>query len=172
MYAHVIRARRHVVEEALDRNFHLVIVAEAPSGQMFFQLRKQVVVTGCQIRTIGWVGDDVPSKLIQESNGLTGDVGTSVVVEKAYALGQHSSSPVLNRPSEFFECLTIPVGVYCGPMSHEVDQQYPLSIPKHSCHDFAGRLCCFEFSWLGRRGMPPLTSSMGPAIPGLGITRS
>jgi len=28
--------------------------------------------------------------------------GASVVVEKAYALGQHSSSPVLNRPSEFF----------------------------------------------------------------------
>jgi hypothetical protein len=35
-------------------------------------------------------------------------------VEKAYALGQHSSSPVLNRPSEFFECLTIPISVYCG----------------------------------------------------------
>jgi len=58
--------------------------------------------------------------MIQESNGLTGDVGVNVVVEKAYALGQHSSSPVLNRPSEFFECLTIPVSVYCGPMSHEV----------------------------------------------------
>ena len=156
MYAHVIPARRHVVEEGLDRNFHLVIVAEAPSSQMFFQLRKQVVVTGCQVRTIGWVGDDVPSKLIQESNSLMGDVGASVVVEKAYALGQHSSSLVLNHPSEFFECLTIPVSVYCGPISHEVDQQYPLSIPKHSCHDFAGRLCCFEFSRLGQRGMPPL----------------
>ena len=67
MYAHVIPARRHVVEEGLDRNFHLVIVAEAPSSQMFFQLRKQVVVTGCQVRTIGWVGDDVPSKLIQRA---------------------------------------------------------------------------------------------------------
>ena len=88
---------------------------------------------------------------------MTGDVGVNVVVEKAYALGQHSSSPVLNRPSEFFECLTIPVSVYCGPMSHEVDQQYPLSIPKHSCHNFAGRLCSFEFSQLGRRGMSPLT---------------
>jgi len=102
LYAHVIPARRHVVEEALDHNFHLVIVAEAPSGQMFFQLRKQMLVTGCQVRIIGWVGDDVPSKLIQESNGLTGDKGASVVVEMAYALGQHSSSPVLNRQSEFF----------------------------------------------------------------------
>ena len=103
------------------------------------------------------VRGDVPSNLIQESKGLTDEVGASVFVEKAYALGQHSSSPVLNRPSEFFECLTIPVSVYCGPMSHEVDQQYPLSIPKHSWHDFAGRLCCFEFSRLWRRGMPPLT---------------
>ena len=60
MYAHVIPARRHVIEEALDRNFHLVIVAEAPSGQMFFELRKQVVVTGCQVWTIGCVGDDIP----------------------------------------------------------------------------------------------------------------
>jgi len=110
LYVHVIPARRHVVEEALDRNFHLVIVAEAPSDQMFFQIRKQVVVTGCKVRTIGWLGDDVPSKLIQESNGLTGDVGASVVVN-AYALGQHSSSPVLNRPSEFFECLTIHVSM-------------------------------------------------------------
>ena len=42
----------------------------------------------------------------------------SIVVEKAYTLGQHSFSPVLNRPSEFFKCLTIPVSVYCGPMSH------------------------------------------------------
>ena len=67
-----------------------------------------MVVTECQVRTIGWVGDDVPSKLIQESNALTGDVGARVVVEKAYALGQHSSSPVLNRRSVYFECLTIP----------------------------------------------------------------
>ena len=86
MYAHVIPARRHVVEEALDRSFHLVIVAEAPSGQMFFQLRKQVVVTGCQVWTIWWVGDYVPSKLIQESNSLMCDVGASVVMEKAYTL--------------------------------------------------------------------------------------
>jgi len=47
MYVHVIPAHRHVVEETLDRNFHVVIVAEVPSGQMFFQLKKQVVVTGC-----------------------------------------------------------------------------------------------------------------------------
>jgi len=38
-----------------------------------------MVVTGCKVRTIGWVGDDVPPKLTQESNGLTGDVGASVV---------------------------------------------------------------------------------------------
>ena len=126
------------------------------SLQMFFQLRKQMIVTGCQVRTIGWVGDDAPSKPIQESNGLTGDMGVSIIVEKAYALGQHSSSLVLNHPSEFFECLTIPFSVYCGPMSHEVDQ-YPLSIPKHSCHNFAGRLCSYEFSRLGRRGMLTLT---------------
>ncbi|KZC12627.1 hypothetical protein WN55_04266, partial [Dufourea novaeangliae] len=118
---------------------HLVVVVEARSGQMFFQLRKQVVVTGCQVRTIGWVGDDVPSKLLQESDGRIGDVGTSIVVKNAYALDQHSSSPVLNRPSEFFQSLTIPVSVYCGPRRHEVHQQYPLSIPKHSCHDFTGR---------------------------------
>ena len=61
-----------------------------------------MVVTGCQVQAIGWVGDDVPSKLIQESNSLMGDVGASVVVEKAYALDQHSYSTVLNRPSEFF----------------------------------------------------------------------
>ena len=35
---------------------------------MFFQLRKQVEVTGCQVRTIGWVGDDVLSKPLQESD--------------------------------------------------------------------------------------------------------
>ena len=59
-----------------------------------------MVVTGCQVRTIGWVSDYFPSKLIQESNGLPGDVRVGVV-EKAYAFGQHSFSPVLNRHSEF-----------------------------------------------------------------------
>ena len=106
---------------------------------------------------IGWVSDDFPSKPLQESDSLAGSVGSSVVVENAYALAQHSSSPVLNRPPEFYQCLTIPVRVYCGPSSHEIDQQYPLSIPKHSCHDFTGRLCLLKFSQLRRRGMQPLT---------------
>ena len=78
-----------------------------------------MLVTGCQIQTIRWVGADVPSKLLQESGGLTGDVGASVVVENAYAFAQHSSSPVLNRPSELFQCLTAPVSIYCGPRSHD-----------------------------------------------------
>ena len=49
-YAHVIPVHRHAVEEALNRIFHLVAVVEVHSGQMFFQLRKQVEVTGCQVR--------------------------------------------------------------------------------------------------------------------------
>jgi len=32
---------------AMDPNFHLDIVAEAPSGQIFFQLKEEMVVTGC-----------------------------------------------------------------------------------------------------------------------------
>ena len=88
---------------------------------------------------------------------LAGSVGSSVVVENAYAFAQHSSSPVLNRPPEFYQRLTIPVRVYCGASSHEIDQQYPLSIPKHSCHDFTGRICLIQFSRLRRRGMQQLT---------------
>ena len=36
-----------------------------------------MVVTGCQVRTIRWVGDDIPFNLLQESDGLTGDVAES-----------------------------------------------------------------------------------------------
>ena len=86
--------------------FHLVVIAEERSGQMFFQLREQVVVTGYQVWTIRRVGDDVPSKLLQESDCLTGDVGANVVLENAYVFAQHSSSPVLNRLSEVFQCLS------------------------------------------------------------------
>ena len=107
---------------------------------MFFHFQKQVEVTGCQVWTIGWVDDDVPSKPLQESDSLVGSVGPSVVVENAYSLAQHSSSLVLNRPPEFSQCLTIPVSVYCGPSSHEIDQLHLL-----------------EFSRLRRWGMKPLT---------------
>ena len=124
---------------------------------MLFQLRKQVEVNGSQVRTIGWVSDDFPSKPLQESDSLVGSVGSSVVVENAYALAQHPSSPVLNRSREFCQCLTIPVSVYCGLRSHEIDQQYPLSTPNHSGHDFTGRLCLLQFSRLRRREMQPLT---------------
>ena len=124
---------------------------------MFFQLRKQVEVTGCQVRTIGWVGDDFSSKPLQESDSLAGSVWSSVVVENAYVLAQHHSSPVLNHPPECCQCLIIPVSSYCGPSSHEIYQQYPLSIPKHNCHDFTNRLCFLEFSRLRRREMQPLT---------------
>ena len=116
---------------------------------MFFQLWKQVEVTGCQGWTIGWVSDDLPSKLLQESDSLAGSVGSSVVVENAYALAQNPSSPVLNRPPEFCQCLTIPVSVYCGPSSQEMDQQHPLSTPKHSCHYFTADCACFNFHGIG-----------------------
>ena len=125
---------------------------------MFFQLQKQVEVTGYQVRILGgWVGDNVPSKQLQKSESLAGSMGSSVVVEIAYALAQHSSSLVLNRPPEFCQCVTIPVSIYCSPSSHKIDQQYSLSISKHSCHDFTGRLCLLEFLQLRLTGMLPLT---------------
>jgi len=71
---------------------------------MFFQFRKQVIVIGCQVGTIGWVGDNVPSKLLQESDSLTGNVGASVVVENAYALARLFSSPILNHRSSRMVC--------------------------------------------------------------------
>ena len=91
------------------------------------------------------LGDNVPSKPLQKSDSLTGSVGSSVVVENAYNLAQHSSSPVLNRPPDFCQCLTIPVCVYCGASSHEIEQQHPhsiqwrilmniLGIPQVSCY--------------------------------------
>ena len=116
---------------------------------MFFQLRKQVEVTGCQIQAIRWMGNDVPSKPLQESDSFAGSMGSSVVMEIAYSLALHPSSPVLNRLPEFCQCLTISVNIYCGPSSHEIDQ--------HNCHDFAGRLCLLEFSRLRWRGMQPLS---------------
>ena len=80
--------------------------------------------TGCQVRTIGWVSDGFPSKPLQESVSLADSVGSSVVVENAYALAQHPSSPVLNRPPEFCQCFIIPVTVYCGlSMSSELNDE-------------------------------------------------
>ena len=46
---------------------------------------------------MGWAGNNVPSKPLQESDSLA----RNIVVENAYALAQHCSSPVLNRPPEF-----------------------------------------------------------------------
>lgn len=44
----------------------------------------------------GVTRDAIPSKPLQESDGYTGNVGEIAVVEKAYALGERSFSPVLN----------------------------------------------------------------------------
>ena len=62
----------------------------------------------------------------------------------------------LNCSPEFCQCLTIPVSIYCFPSSHEIGQQYPLSIPKHSCHDSTCWLCLLEFSQSRRWGMQQL----------------
>lgn len=47
---------------------------------MFLQFGKQVVVTGCQVRTIRWMGNDVPAKFLQKSDGRMGVVGATVVI--------------------------------------------------------------------------------------------
>jgi hypothetical protein len=80
LYAHVIPVHLHAVQESSNLSFHLIVVVEALSRQMFFQLWKEMVVTGRQVRTIGWMGDDAPSKLLQLSDGLSGSM------ENAYAL--------------------------------------------------------------------------------------
>ena len=114
-------------------------------------------INGCQVRTIGWVSDEFPSKPLQESDSLASNVGSNIVVENAYAFAQHPSSPVLNCPPEFCQCLIIPASVYYGTSSHEIDQQYPLLIPKHSCHDITSRLCLLQFSRFRQREMQLLT---------------
>lgn len=82
---------------------------------------------------------------------LTGDVWASVVVDNAYALAQHSSSPVWITHRSFFsvsQYLSAFIGVLVGIKSTNI----PLSRPKIQLPDFTGRLCLFEFSRLG----PPL----------------
>ncbi|GFU40512.1 hypothetical protein NPIL_571521 [Nephila pilipes] len=54
-----------------------------------------------EIGGIGWViqhrvGDDGSSKLLQESVGLTGGIGASIVVDNAYTHSQYS--PMLLSP--------------------------------------------------------------------------
>lgn len=77
-----------------------------------------------EVQTVGWMGDDVSTKVLQQSDSLTGDVWMRGVVENAYALAQHLSSPVQKCPSEFFQCFTVP--------AIKVNQQNPLSVPKQS----------------------------------------
>ena len=98
---------------------------------------------------IGWVRDDVPSKPLQENDSLAGNVDSSVVVENAYALAQHPSSPVMNRPPEFCQCLTIPVSVYCGPSSYEIDQQYPFRSQNTAAMTLLADCACLNFRGLG-----------------------
>lgn len=104
LYAHVTPIRHHVTEKAVNFVFHFVIVAEAHSNQMLCQLEKQVASLDYKM-----VGDDASSKLLQESDGLMGDMGASIVVENAYTFAQYSSSPILNHPSEVFQCPTVPI---------------------------------------------------------------
>lgn len=108
----------------------------------------------------GWMGDNILSKLLQESDSLMGNVGASVVMENAYACGQHSFSPVLNCQSELFQSLTVPVSIYWGPGSHEVNQQCPFFYSKTQWHDLTNRLCVFEFLQLGVKWNAQVLSPM------------
>lgn len=98
------------------------------SGQIFFELRKQVVDTGCHVQTIRWVGDDVLFKLLQESDGRTGDVGASVVAKARLSFW----------------------------VSHYTCQWGAMKSINNT--SFRSRkLCLFGFLQLGRRGMPLFT---------------
>ena len=55
------------------------------------------------------------------------------------ALSWKMLTPLLNIPlprfwNARFHCFTVAVSVYCGSSRHKLDQQCPLSIPRHSCH--------------------------------------
>lgn len=82
--AHVIPARHHVLQKALNLLFHLVIGVELPFWRLFLELVEKVVVTLCRVQTLWRVGDNIPT-----IDGLMGHLWMHVVVESAYALAQH-----------------------------------------------------------------------------------
>lgn len=88
---HVVPARRQVFEETLNFIFHLFVGDESPSGQMFFQLREQVIVTGGQVRTIEWVSDDVPTFPFHLHSGEEIQVENQLFAVLVF--GQHSWYP-------------------------------------------------------------------------------
>lgn len=137
-----------VLEETLNFIFHFVFGGNSLSSQMFIQISEQVVLTWCQVRTIRWVSDDVPFKLLQKSNGLTGDVWARIIVGNAYILAQLYS--VLHCLFEFFQCCTVPARVLHGPRRHKIDSlsiQVAMALPADNF---------FELLRLERIEMPPL----------------
>lgn len=124
-------------QEALNLILHFIVISEVCSGQIFFQLREQVVVTEYQVQTIRQVSDDVPSKLPMAGEWWFDgrQWGASVVMENTCTFPQHSSL-VLNHLSQHFQCLIVPVSIYCSLQSHKAKSTIPpFWFPKHSCHD-------------------------------------
>ena len=95
-----------------------------------------MVLIGFKVWNIGWVGDDILSKLLQESNSFVGGVGTSSPCSTFFFSG--SELPVWDYLVSHYLSTLILV-----PVAMKLTNIIPSSYARHSYCDL------FEFLWLG-----------------------
>jgi len=65
-------------------------------------------------------GQNVPAKFVQKFGGL--HVGGRYY-ETTHSFGQHTPSAILYCLSEFFQSLTVRLGINCGACWHEINKR-------------------------------------------------
>lgn len=77
----------------------LIIIVEPPPPQRGLELVEQKVVTGGQVRTVGWMIELLEAAVLQSSLGMAGLMDQSVVVEEEDTTGQLAPPLLTDRLS-------------------------------------------------------------------------
>jgi len=76
-----------------------------------------------------------PAKCSDEILRYGGSVLVGVVMNHHNTLAKYATSLILDRVSQFFNCVTTDTCIDYGAFRQEVHKQKAFSVPKHCAHD-------------------------------------
>ncbi|GFQ92731.1 hypothetical protein TNCT_495221 [Trichonephila clavata] len=139
------------MEPACDRHLQLFLVAKTlTGGQAFLEMQENVKTNGSKIR--GWIMKQLLAKFCQNSCCASSRMWTRIVIEEHYTCSKHSTH---FGSSQFEQCFTVMVSVYCFTTWEEFKDQNPFRVPEHRVHDFPYLQRLFELHPDRRSTMPP-----------------
>ena len=128
----------------------------APRGQEFLEVQENVKIAESKIRAVGWMIKQLPAKFRQNIYCGSSCMWTGIVMEEHNTCSEHFMPLVLNGTSQFPQCFTVTVSIYCFITWKEINEQNALPVLEHNAHHFLCQQPPFEFRSDWRSIMPPM----------------